>query len=163
LNILAQCPINDILTTRDLSAIASMIENNTDCIKQALTQNPEYANYKEYLDYLYNTSKPWIYHTDPEKEKQFAAFYAKHGAEYPTMSSKAPESADFYKDMAAIVASDPEFFAQAKETKIPLKYKAWLYVQSLNRKYGEQTVVHAENAAAKVANLQTLNYTFVNH
>ncbi|HEY0245653.1 MAG TPA: hypothetical protein VGC01_08830 [Mucilaginibacter sp.] len=159
----AQCPINDILVTRDLQTIAAIIDDNTDCIKQALSQNPEYANYKEYLDYLYNTSSPWVYHTNPEKEKMFADFYAKHGAEYPTLLSKAPESADFYKDMQAIVASDPEFFAQSKATKIPLKYKAWLYVKDLNRKYGEQTVLHAENAAGKVANLQTLNYTFVNH
>ncbi|MDB5009800.1 MAG: hypothetical protein JWQ06_589, partial [Mucilaginibacter sp.] len=55
-----------------------------------------------------------------------------------------------------------------KPTKIPLKYKEWLYVKDLNRKYGVQTVIHAENAAAKIANLPAQNsvlqnYTFVYH
>src|SRR5471030_1960444 len=49
----AQCPINEILVTRDLSTIATMIDNNTECIKQSLAFNPEYANFKMYLDYLY--------------------------------------------------------------------------------------------------------------
>jgi len=160
----AQCPINDILATRDLQTIATMIDNNTECIKQALTTNPEYANFKEYLDYLYNSSSPWIYHTYPEKEKLFAAFYAKWGSEYPTLLSKAPASADFYKDMDAMVATDPDFFKQAKPSKIPAVYKHWMYVQDLNRKYGMVAVLNAENAAAKIANLHaTSTLAILNH
>ncbi|MDB5010586.1 MAG: hypothetical protein JWQ06_1375, partial [Mucilaginibacter sp.] len=149
----AQCPINDIFVTRDLQTIATIIDNNTDCIKQALAYNPDYANFKIYLDYLYNTSNPWVYHTNPEKEKLFTEFYSKWGKDYPTLLSKAPASDEFYKAINEMVATDPEFFAQNKPTKIPLKYKEWLYVKDLNRKYGVQTVIHAENAAAKIANL----------
>ena len=76
----AQCPINDILTTRDPQVIANLIDNNTDCIKQALTQNPDYQNFKMYVDYLYNSSSPWVYHTNPDKEKLFNNFYDKWGA-----------------------------------------------------------------------------------
>ncbi|HTH83141.1 MAG TPA: hypothetical protein VL490_09410 [Mucilaginibacter sp.] len=155
----AQCPINDILTTRDPQTIASLIENNTDCIKQSLTQIPEYQNFKVYVDYLYNTSSPWIYHTNPDKEKLFADFYQKWGKEYPTMRSKEPESADFYKDMQAMVATDPAFFVQKKETKIPVKYQQWLSVQCLNKKYGERNMIQLANAAAKIANLPAPNYT----
>ena|ERR1700761_1824126 len=157
----AQCPINEILVTRDLSSIASMIDNNTECIKQALVYNPEYSNFKVYLDYLYNTSSPWIYHTNPEKEKLFADFYSKWGKEYPTLLSEMPMNGEFYKAMKEMVATDPAFFKQEKRTLIPSKYKEWLYVQDLNRKYGVNAVIHAENAAAKIANLPTFNYSMI--
>src|SRR5258708_37174738 len=85
----AQCPINEILTTRDPQNIASLIENNTDCIKQSLTQNTDYTGFKVYLDYLYNSSSPWVYHTNPEKEKLFTEFYSKWGKEYPAVRSAA--------------------------------------------------------------------------
>jgi hypothetical protein len=161
----AQCPINDILTTRDPQTITSLIENNTDCIKQALTQNPEYENFKMYLDYIYNTSQAWVYHAYPEKEKQFAEFYNTWGKDYPTMRSPLPESPEFYKAMNAIVATDPAFFEQKKVTKIPLKYMHWLYVKHMNQKYGEQAVLNLTNAAAKIANQQsTLKYSaFAGH
>jgi hypothetical protein len=155
----AQCPINEILVTRDLQAIAMMIDNNTECIKQALTQNPEYANFKVYIDYLYNTSSPWIYHTNPQKEKLFTDFYSKWGKEYSCLHAAVPVSAEFYKAVDEMVATDPAFFAQNKPTKIPSKYKEWLYVQDLNRKYGVMSVLHAENAAAKIANLSSISYT----
>ncbi len=160
----AQCPINDILVTRDLQAIANMIDNNTDCIKQALVQNPDYENFRLYLDYLYNTSSAWIYHTNPAKEKLFDEFYKTWGEEYPTLRSPAPTSEAFYKAMNAMVATDPAFFEQKKITKIPIKYKQWLYVKDMNRKYGEHAVVSLANAAAKIANLQSPNYAaYISH
>ena len=160
----AQCPINDILATHDLQAIASMIDNNTDCIKQALSTNPEYATYKDYLDYLYNSSSPWVYHTHPDKEKLFAEFYSKWGSAYPTLLSKAPTSEEFYKAMDAMIDTDPDFFKQNKPTKIPVAYKHWMYVQDLTRKYGAIAVLNAENAAAKIANLRsTSTMAFTNH
>jgi hypothetical protein len=153
----AQCPINDILVTSDLSVIASMIDNNTDCIKQELVYNPDYQNFKMYLDYLYNTSSPWIYHTNPQKEKLFNDFYGKWGKAYPSLRSALPVEGEFYKAMKEMVATDPKFFEQSKHTLIPTKYKEWLYVQDLNRKYGTLTVTHAENAAAKIANLPSVS------
>jgi len=157
----AQCPINEILATRDLSKIANMIDNDSECIKQALVYNPEYIGFKMYLDYLYNTSSPWIYHTNPEKEKLFADFYSKWGKEYPSLRSEMPMNGEFYKAMKEMVATDPAFFKQEKHTLIPSKYKEWLYVQDLNRKYGVNAVIHAENAAAKIANLPTFNYSMI--
>ncbi|MDB5004144.1 MAG: hypothetical protein JWQ34_2369 [Mucilaginibacter sp.] len=154
----AQCPINDILTTKDPQTIASLIENNIDCIRQALTQNPDYQTFKVYVDYLYNTSTPWIYHTNVQKEKLFEDFYNTWGEAYPTMSSTAPVNPDFYAAVKTMIATDPAFFAQKKETKIPLKYQQWLYVKNLVAKYGERNVVILANATGKIANLATANY-----
>jgi hypothetical protein len=155
----AQCPINEILTTRDPQTIASLIDNNTDCIKQALTQNPDYVSFKLYVDYLYNTSSPWIYHTNPDKEKLFAAFYAKWGKDYPTLQSAKPTNEEFYTAMQEMVATDPAFFAQPRATRIPIKYKQWLYVRDITEKYGERNIVLLTNAAAKIANLPSQNYS----
>jgi hypothetical protein len=154
----AQCPINEILTTKEPQNIASLIENNTDCIRQALTQDPEYKTFRVYVDYLYNTSKPWIYHTNLQKEKLFEDFYNTWGEAYPTMSSTAPVNPDFYDAVKAMVATDPAFFTQKKETKVPVKYQQWLYVKNLVAKYGERNVVILANATGKIANLATANY-----
>jgi hypothetical protein len=155
----AQCPINDILTTKDPQTIASMIENNTECIRQSLIQNPDFQNFRVYVDYLYNTSSPWIYHTNLQKENLFEDFYNKWGEAYPTMSSLKPENPEFYEAVKTMVATDPAFFAQKKETAIPIKYQQWLYVKTLVAKYGERNVVLLANATAKIANLATTNYT----
>jgi hypothetical protein len=154
----AQCPINEILTTKDPQTIAGLIEGNTDCIKQALTQNPEYQSFKVYVDYLYNTSSPWIYHTNPQKEKLFEDFYKTWGKAYPTMSSAAPENPEFYAALKTMVDSDPAFFKQKKDTKVPIKYQHWLYVKHLITKYGERKVTLLANAASKIANISTANY-----
>lgn len=154
----AQCPINEILTTRDPQNIAGLIEGNTDCIKQALTQNPEYQSFRVYVDYLYNTSAPWIYHTNPQKEKLFEDFYKTWGKAYPTMSSATPANPEFYAAVKAMVAADPLFFKQKKETKVPIKYQQWLYVKHLVAKYGERNVTLLANATSKIANLATANY-----
>ncbi len=154
----AQCPINDILTTKDPQTIASLIEGNTDCLRQALTQNPDFHTFRVYIDYLYNTSTPWIYHTNLQKEKLFTDFYNTWGKTYPTMSSKMPESPEFYAAVKEMVATDPAFFTQKKETKIPVKYQQWLYVKNLVAKYGERNVVILANATGKLANLATDNY-----
>ena len=153
LNAAAQCPINDVLTTRDPQNITNLIENNTECFKQALTQNPDYKPFKTYLDYIYNTASDWVYHTYPQKEQQFNEFYAKWGKDYPTMTSPAPNIPEFYHDLAAMVATDRVFFAQAKPTKMPLRYMEWLFVKNLKQKYGEQVVINLANAAGKLANL----------
>jgi len=159
LNAAAQCPINEVLTTRDPQNITNLIENNTECFKQALAHNPEYTPFKRYLDYIYNTSNDWVYHNYPEKEKQFDAFYAKWGKDYPTMTSSAPNIPEFYRDLAAMVATDKVFFAQAKPTKMPLRYMQWLFVKNLKQKYGEQVVTNLANAAGKLANMQEVpNY-----
>jgi hypothetical protein len=155
----AQCPINEILTTRDPQTIAGLIENNTDCIKQSLTLNPEYQSFKVYVDYLYNTSSPWVYHTNPDKEKLFADFYAVWGKDYPSMRSPVPTTDEFTRAVAAMVATDPAFFVQKKVTTVPVKYQQWLTVQNLNRKYGERNIITLTNAAAKIANLPAPNYT----
>ncbi|MDB4924606.1 hypothetical protein [Mucilaginibacter sp.] len=155
----AQCPINEIITTKEPQVIASLIDNNTDCIKQSLLQNPEYQSFRVYIDYLYNTSSPWVYHTNPEKEKLFVDFYTKWGEAYPTMRSPAPTDENFYTDLKAMIATDPGFFAQQKVTKIPVKYQQWLYVKKLNKKYGERNIELLTNAAAKIANLSTTNYS----
>lgn len=155
----AQCPINEILTTKEPQVIATMIEANTDCIRQALTQNPEYQNFRVYVDYLYNTSAPWIYHSNLQKEKLFQDFYATWGQAYPTMSSAAPTDPNFYAALKEMVATDPAYFTQRKETKIPIKYKQWLYVKNLIAKYGERNVVLLANATSKIANLATPDYT----
>lgn len=154
----AQCPINEILTVKDPQTIASMIENNTECIRQSLIQNPEYQSYRVYVDYLYNTSNPWIYHTNLQKEKLFEDFYKTWRKVYPTMSSAKPENPGFYEALRVMVATDPAFFAQKKETAIPIKYQQWLYVKNLVAKYGERNVVQLANATAKIANLSTTNY-----
>jgi hypothetical protein len=154
----AQCPINEILTTKDPQVIASLIEGNTDCIKQSLTQNPEYQSFKVYVDYLYNTSATWVYHTNPQKEKLFEDFYNTWGEAYPTMSSAAPVNPDFYAAVKVMVDSDPAFFKQKKETKVPVKYQQWLYVKRLVAKYGERNVTVLANAASKIVNLSTANY-----
>ena len=153
----AQCPINEILVTKDLQTVASMIDNNTECIKQSLAFNPQYQGFKVYVDYLYNSSAPWVYHTNPQKEKLFTDFYAKWGTQYPNLHADLPESGEFYKAMKEMVATDPEFFKQDKRTLIPAKYKEWMYVQDLTRKYGQQAVAHLGNAAAKIANLPAVN------
>ncbi len=150
----AQCPITEILTTSDVQVVANMIESNTDCIKQSLTQNPEYQNFKIYVDRLYNGASPWIYHTYPVKEKLFNEFYAKWGKEYPNLKSTVPTSDEFKKDVAAMIATDPKFFAQIKPTDMPVRYKQWLYVQDLNKRYGENKVLSLANATSKIANLQ---------
>ncbi|MCC8425588.1 hypothetical protein [Mucilaginibacter sp. UR6-11] len=155
----AQCPINEILTTKDPQTIAGLIDGNTDCLRQALTQNPEYQNFRVYVDYLYNTSSPWIYHTNLQKEKLFQDFYNTWGDAYPTMSSSAPVNPGFYDAVKAMVATDPAFFAQRRDTKVPVKYQQWLYVKNLIAKYGERNVVLLANATAKIANLATANYT----
>jgi len=155
----AQCPINEILTTKEPQAIASLIDNNVDCIRQSLTQNPEYQNFRVYIDYLYNTSAPWIFHTNLQKEKLFADFYDRWGDAYPTMSSAAPTDLEFYAAIKEMVITDPVFFTQHKETKIPVKYQQWLYVKNLIAKYGERNIVLLANATAKIANLATPNYT----
>jgi hypothetical protein len=150
----AQCPINEVLTTRSPQNITSLIENNTECFKQALTNNIEYASFKNYLDYIYNTASDWIYNAYPEKEKQFNEFYAKWGKEYPTMTSPAPNIPEFYRDLAAMVATDKTFFSQTKATKMPLRYMQWLFVKNLKQKYGDQVVTNLANAAGKLANLR---------
>lgn len=155
----AQCPINEILTTKEPQVIAGLIEANTDCIRQALTQNPEYQGFRVYVDYLYNTSTPWIFHTNLQKEKLFQDFYEKWGQAYPTMSSPAPADEEFYVAIKEMVATDPAYFVQHKETKIPIKYQQWLYVKNLLAKYGERNVMLLANATAKIANLATPNYT----
>lgn len=155
----AQCPINEILTTKDPQAIASLIENNTDCIKQSLTQNPEYQNFRVYVDYLYNTSSVWVYHTNPDKEKLFDDFYAKWGTSYPTMHSEVPTSAEFTQAVQAMVATDPAYFVQKKNTAVPIKYQQWLHVKNLENKYGERSIALLTNAAAKIANLPANNYS----
>ena len=156
----AQCPINDILTTRDIQNVANMIEANTDCIKQALVQNPEYQSFKSYVDFLYNNSRTWIYHTNPQKEKLFTDFYQKWGKDYPSLAAAVPESEDFKKDIAAMIATDPAFFKQNKVTAIPQQYKQWLYVQDLNKKYGEHKVLSLAVAAGKIANLGMPAYSY---
>jgi hypothetical protein len=149
----AQCPINEILTTKEPQAIASLIEANTDCITQALTQGSEYQSFRVYVDYLYNTSSPWIFHTNPEKEKLFEDFYASWGKAYPTMSSPAPADPQFDAAIKTMIATDPGYFAQRRVTKIPVKYQQWLYVKNLVAKYGERNVMALANATAKIANL----------
>lgn len=156
----AQCPINEILTTRDIQNVANMIELNTDCLKAALTQNPEYQSFKTYVDFLYNNSRPWIYHTNPQKEKLFSNFYQKWGKDYPNLASAPPESEEFKKDIAAMIATDPEFFKQKKATAVPQQYKQWLYVQDLNRKYGEDKVLSLAVATSKIANLGIPTYIY---
>ncbi len=157
----AQCPINEVLTTRDPQNITNLIENNTECFKQALTQNVEYAPFKTYLDYIYNNASDWVYHAYPEKEKQFDEFYAKWGKDYPTMTSPAPKIPEFYRELAAMVAADPQFFKQVRPTKMPLRYMQYLFVKNLKQKYGEQVVINLANAAGKLANLQkTPNYSY---
>ncbi len=156
----AQCPINEILTTRDIQNVANMIEANTDCIKTALTQNSEYQSIKTYVDFLYNNTRPWIYHTNPQKEKLFNDFYQKWGKDYPSLAVAAPESEEFKKDIAAMIATDPEFFKQKKATTVPQQYKQWLYVQDLNRKYGENKVLSLAVATSKIANLGTPTYIY---
>jgi hypothetical protein len=156
----AQCPINEILTTKDPQTIAGLIEGNTDCIKQALTQNPEYQSFRSYVDYLYNTSAPWVYHTNPQKEKLFEDFYNTWGKVYPTMSSAAPVNFEFYAAIKTMIAADPAFFTQKKETKIPIKYQQWLHVKTLVAKYGERNVTLLANAASKIANLSTANSNY---
>jgi hypothetical protein len=153
----AQCPINEILTTRDPQIIAGLIDQNIDCIKQNLVFNSDYQGFKMYVDYLFNSSATWIYHTNPQKEKLFADFYAKWGTQYPNLHAQLPESGEFYKAMKEMVATDPEFFKQDKRTLIPAKYKEWMFVQDLTRKYGQQAVARLENAAAKIANLPAVN------
>lgn len=155
----AQCPINEILTTKQPQAIATLIEANTDCIRQALTQSAEYRNFRVYVDYLYNTSIPWIFHTDLQKEKLFQDFYTTWGTAYPTMSSPAPVDPEFYAAIKEMVATDPAYFTQRKDTKIPIKYQQWLYVKNLVAKYGERNIILLANAAAKIANLATPSYT----
>jgi hypothetical protein len=156
----AQCPINDLLSNKDPLVIAGLIEANTDCIKQTLTQNPEYANIKVYIDYVYNKSAPWIYHTNPAKEKLFAEFYQNWSSAYPTVTSNVPDNADFYRALAAMVKTDPDYFEQKKETRIPVKYQQWLFVKGLIEKHGERNVSILANAASKIANLPSnSNYT----
>ncbi|HWZ36130.1 MAG TPA: hypothetical protein VNW51_08235 [Mucilaginibacter sp.] len=155
----AQCPISEILTTREPQAITALIEANTDCLQQALTQNPEYQSFRVYVDYLYNTSTPWIFHTDLQKEKLFQDFYAKWGKAYPTLRSHIPDDPEFYTAIKEMTATDPSYFIQRKETKIPVKYQQWLYVKNLIAKYGERNIVALANATAKIANLATPNYT----
>lgn len=157
----AQCPINEILTTRDLANVANMIEANTDCLKTALTQNPEYQSFKMYVDFLYNNSRTWIYHTNPQKEKLFGEFYKKWEKEYPTLTAAVPTSEEFKKDVAAMIATDPAFFKQNKVTAVPLQYKQWLYVQDLNKRYGEDKVLSLAVAASKIANLGTPTYNYI--
>jgi hypothetical protein len=155
----AQCPINEILTTKDPQTIAALIENNTECIRQSLIQNTDFQNFRVYVDYLYNTSSSWIYHTNLQKEKLFEDFYKNWGDAYPTMSSAKPENPEFYEAVKTMVATDPAFFTQKKETAIPIKYQQWLYVKNLVAKYGERNIVLLANATAKIANLATTNYT----
>lgn len=157
----AQCPISDILTTKEPQAIAALIDANTDCLQQALTQNPDYQNFRVYVDYIYNTSTPWIFHTNPQKEELFQDFYAKWGKVYPSMKSPMPDDPEFYAAIKEMIATDPTYFIQRKETKIPVKYQQWLYVKNLIAKYGERNVVALANATAKIANLATPNYTLI--
>ncbi|MFD2145811.1 hypothetical protein [Mucilaginibacter antarcticus] len=153
----AQCPINDILATKDPLAIAGLIVANTDCIKQTLTQSPEYTNTRVYIDYVYNTSAPWIYHTNLPKEKLFEEFYQKWSSSYPSVSAKLPDSKEFYDAVAAMVGTDRNYFAQKKATRVPLKYQQWLYVKGLKEKYGERNINILANAASKIANLPATN------
>ncbi|HEY9535823.1 MAG TPA: hypothetical protein VIQ77_14905 [Mucilaginibacter sp.] len=154
----AQCPINEILTTKEPQAIANLIEANTDCIRQALTQDPEYQHFRVYVDYLYNTSTPWVFHTNLQKEKLFQDFYTIWGQAYPTMSSPAPANPEFYAAIKEMVGTDPAYFTQRKATRIPIKYQQWLYVKNLVAKYGERNIILLTNATAKIANLATPNY-----
>jgi hypothetical protein len=155
----AQCPINDILTNKDPLVIAGLIEANTDCLKQSLTQSPELASVRVYIDYVYNTSAPWIYHTNLQKEKLFEEFYETYGSIYPVISANLPESHEFYEAIKTMVATDPDYFVQKKETRVPIKYQQWLYVKGLIATYGERNVTILANAASKITNLPTANYT----
>lgn len=157
----AQCPINDILTNKDPLVIAGLIEANTDCLKQSLTQSPEYASIKVYIDYVFNTSAPWIYHTNQQKEKLFEEFYETYGSIYPTINANLPESHEFYEAITTMIATDPEYFVQKKETRVPIKYQQWLYVKGLMSTYGERNVTILANAASKIANLPSVNYNAV--
>jgi hypothetical protein len=59
-----------------------------------------------------------------------------------------------------MIATDPEFFKQKKATAVPQQYKQWLYVQDLNRKYGESKVLSLAVATSKIANLGTPTYIY---
>lgn len=155
----AQCPVNEILSTKDPLVIAGLIEANTDCLKQTLTQNPEYTSIRVYVDYVFNTSAPWIYHTNLQKEKLFEDFYQTWSNAYPSVTSNLPENKEFYEAVKEMVKTDPDYFTQKKETRVPLKYQQWLYVKGLKEKYGERNLNILANAAAKIANLPSANYT----
>ena len=90
----------------------------------------------------------------------FSDFYQKWGKDYPSLAVAAPESEEFKKDIAAMVATDPQFFKQKKATAVPQQYKQWLYVQDLNRKYGEDKVLSLAVATSKIANLGTPTYIY---
>ena len=62
--------------------------------------------------------------------------------------------------MAALVATDPEYFKQNKVSVVPQKYKEWLYVQDLKKRYGENKVIALSVAASKIANLPTPSYVY---
>jgi hypothetical protein len=154
----AQCPVNEMLSNKDPLVIAGLIEANTDCLKQTLVQNPEYASIRVYIDYIYNTSAPWIYHTNLQKEKLFEEFYQTWGTAYPSVTANLPDNKEFDEAVKEMIATDADYFVQKKETRVPLKYQQWLYVKGLKEKHGERNVNILANAAAKIANLPSTNY-----
>jgi hypothetical protein len=150
----AQCPISELIFATDLETMANLIDENTDCFKEKL-QQPDFVKYKKFVDYLYNNSYPWVYHTNQSKEKLFENFYKNYGGlAWPTITSPKPCLTDqFYVAISNMVATDTAFFAKKDANGIPLKYIQWLRVRSLKQKYGEASVNHLMASVSKIANL----------
>jgi len=138
-----------IMTSFDFDEIASLIEENAPGIKKSL-QNGKYVEFKKVVNRLYNTSAPWVYHTDPH-EKMFIDFYNKVGHLYPKPTSPKPEGI-FAEELALMVSKKPKYLAKRNSKGIPLKYHHWLTVHYMREEYGNATVLKLMKATSKIVN-----------
>ena len=143
------CPIEKLIFATDLETMANLIDSNTLCFKEKIKGN-DYKTFRVYINYLYKSSCPWVYHTNPEKEYLFVKFYEKYGYLYPQITAPKPNSPEFYVALKILTATDPKYFYQKTETRIPIKYTQWLRVQGLRNKFGEKSLLHLMEAVSKI-------------
>ena len=146
----AQC-IEQLAMSTNPDEICDVINSNVSCLRETLNRN-EYRAYKVKINYLYTSSYPWVYHTNPEKEKLFNNFYDRFGYLYPSLISAKPTNPEFYQALKEIIATDPNYFKQVQETKIPIKYIQWMRVKGMCNKFGDASIVRLMQSASKIVN-----------
>ena len=137
----------------DLKTSAKLLCDNADYFTKQFDTG-SLQSYLWFVVYTYNASYPWVYHTDPDKEKRFEEFYQEYGKLYPTFISPLPSDPKFYDALNDMVILDPIYFEQTRETPIPLKYLNWLQVKNLTEECGKENILCLMEAASKMVSRQ---------
>lgn len=147
----SQCSFSDLFYAQNPDTMAALIDSNVYCYREMLSR-PGMYEHRTYINNLYNGAYPWVYHTNPVKEKLFEEFYEKWGYKYPTLLSPLPTDSDYYDAINSMVATDTKYFTSTTK-HMPLQYLQWLRVRDMVKKYGTKSVNRLMKSAAQITNL----------